>query len=376
MKVEFYKHNIDIEEKELVNDTLESVFLTTGPKTREFEESFSNYFDVKHGVGVSSWTMGNLITLKALDIGKGDEVITSPMTFIATANTIIQAGATPVFVDVEENTGNIDASKIESAITERTKAIIPVHLYGQMCDMKMIKSIADKHNLFIIEDAAHCIEGERDGIKPGQLSTAAIFSFYATKNITCGEGGAIITNNTELYENLLKYRIHGMSKSAADRYTNTYQHWDMELLGYKCNMNDIQASMLLPQLKKMDSFRDKRESICNIYEEEFNRINDVKFPIKLKDSIHARHLFTIWVDPKSRDDCMHKLQKSNIGVAVNFRAIHLLDYFNKTFNFKPGMFPNAELIGNSTVTLPLYCKLKDSEISYIVDKTISIIEDL
>lgn len=368
MKVEFYKHNIDLEEKELVRDTLNSVFLTTGPKTKEFEESFSNYFDVKHGVGVSSWTMGNLITLKALDIGEGDEVITSPMTFIATANTIIQSGATPVFVDVEDNTGNIDASKIELAITEKTKAIIPVHLYGQMCDMKMIKSIADKHNLFIIEDAAHCIEGERDGIKPGQLSTAAIFSFYATKNITCGEGGAIITNDTELYENLLKYRIHGMSKSAADRYTNTYQHWDMELLGYKCNMNDIQASMLLPQLKKMDSLRDRRETICNVYEEEFKRIKGIEFPKKLKNSIHARHLFTIWVDPKSRDDCMHKIQQSNIGVAVNFRAIHLLDYFKKTFDFKPGMFPNAELIGNSTITIPMYVKLSDHEQGYVIQK--------
>jgi len=373
MKVEFYKHNIDIKEKELVKDTLESVFLTTGPKTREFEESFSNYFDVKHGVGVSSWTMGNLITLKALDIGKGDEVITSPMTFIATANTIIQAGATPVFVDVEENTGNIDASKIESAITERTKAIIPVHLYGQMCDMKMIKSIADKHNLFIIEDAAHCIEGERDGIKPGQLSTAAIFSFYATKNITCGEGGAIITNNTELYENLLKYRIHGMSKSAADRYTNTYQHWDMELLGYKCNMNDIQASMLLPQLKKMDSFREKREEICNAYEQEISKLENISFPEKLKKSTHARHLFTIWVDPSKRDKYMSELQKYNIGIAVNFRAIHLLSYYRKSFDFKIGSFPIAELIGSSTITIPMYPKLKEEEIDYVINSINSII---
>ena len=289
MKVEFYKHNLDSQEIKSVNETLSSVFLTTGPKTKEFETKFAHYFGVKFCVGVSSWTMGNLITLKALGIGPGDEVITTPLTFIATANTIIQAGATPIFVDVEKDTGNIDARKIESAVTSKTKAIIPIHLYGQMSDMREIKKIANKYNLFIIEDSAHCIEGSRDGIKPGQLSTASVFSFYATKNITCGEGGAIITNDEKLYNNLLKFRMHGMSKSAADRYTDVYQHWDMELLGYKCNMNDIQASMLLPQLKKMDSFRQRREKICNIYENAFKDNDEISFPLKLDNTIHSRH---------------------------------------------------------------------------------------
>jgi len=367
MKVEFYKHNIDLEEIDLVRKVLDSIFLTTGPKTKEFEERFCSYFDVKYGVGVSSWTMGNLITLKALGIGPGDEVITTPMTFIATANTIIQTGATPVFVDVEKETGNIDATKIESAITGKTKAIIPVHLYGQMCDMIEIKRIADKHNLFVIEDAAHCIEGSRDGIKPGQFSTAAIFSFYATKNITCGEGGAIITNNEELFNSLVKFRNHGMSKSAADRYTNVYQHWDMELLGYKCNMNDIQAAMLIPQLDKMDSFRDRKEEICNIYEKAFIDNENISFPIKLDKTVHARHLFTIWVAPGKRDQFINEMQKAEIGVGVNFRAIHLLSYYKNTFGYKPGLFPNAESIGDSTITIPMYVKLIEKEQLYIID---------
>ena len=366
MKVEFYKHNIDSEEINSVNETLNSVFLTTGPKTKEFENNFSNYFGVDYCVGVSSWTMGNLITLKALEIGYGDEVITSPMTFIATANTIIQAGATPVFVDVEKDTGNIDADKIEAAITSRTKAIIPIHLYGQMCDMKEIKKIADKYNLFIIEDSAHCVEGSRDGIKPGQLSTAAIFSFYATKNITCGEGGAIITKDERLYNNLLKFRMHGMSKSAADRYTSVYKHWDMELLGYKCNMNDIQASMLLPQIQKMDSFRLAREKICRKYEESLDSIKGISFPKILDKSVHARHLFTIWVSPEKRDQFMYKIQRANIGVAVNFRSIHLLSYFKNTFKYKSNSFPAAELIGNSTITIPMYTKLKPDEQDYVI----------
>ena len=231
----------------------------------DVEEKFAEYLSTNFCVGVSSWTSGNFITLKALGIGFGDEIITTPMSFIATSNTIIQSGAIPVFVDVEEETGNINVEKIESAITEKTKAIIPVHLYGQMCDMKAINEIARKYNLFVIEDAAHCIEGQRDGIGPGQLSDAAVFSFYATKNITSGEGGAIVTNNRDLYEKLIKYRLHGMSKSASERHTAAnYQHWDMELLGYKCNMYDLQASLLEPQLKNIEKYSNliKFNGIC------------------------------------------------------------------------------------------------------------------
>jgi UDP-4-amino-4-deoxy-L-arabinose-oxoglutarate aminotransferase len=373
MIIEFYKHNIGDEEKTSVEQTLNSVFLTTGPKTKEFEEKFSAKLNIDYCIGVSSWTMGNLITLKALGIGTGDEVITSPLTFIATANTIIQAGATPIFVDVEKETGNIDASKIESAITTKTKAIIPIHLYGQMCDMKKIYKIAKKYNLKIIEDAAHCIEGIRDGIKPGQLSTAAIFSFYATKNITCGEGGAIITNDKKLYERLIKFRSHGMSKSAADRYTKVYQHWDMELLGYKCNMNDIQAALLIPQISKMDDNRKKREDICAKYEDGFSKNRYISYPKKLDDTIHARHLFTIWVDQLKRDKIMHQLQKANIGVAVNFRSIHLLSYYKNKYGYMANSFPNAEFIGNSTISIPLYTKLKKNEIKYVIEKVNSIV---
>ncbi len=367
MKVDFYKHNISDIEKENVLTTLDSVFLTKGPKTKEFETKFSKYLGCGFCVGTSSWSMGSLITLKALGIGEGDEVITTPLTFIATANTIIQAGAKPVFVDVEKETGNIDANKIQSAITKRTKAIMPVHLYGQMCDMIKIDKIANDHNLYVIEDAAHCIEGTRDNIKPGQLSTAAIFSFYATKNITCGEGGAIVTKNKDLYEKLSKYCLHGMSKSAVDRYTSIYKHWDMELLGYKCNMNDIQASMLIPQLEKIDLLRSLKENICNKYEAAFSNIAGINFPKVLKDSIHARHIFTIWVSSYERDNFLGKLQKAEIGVAINFRAIHLLSYYKNNFGYKTGDYPIAEFIGNSTITIPMYPKLKNDEISYVIE---------
>lgn len=368
MKVEFYKHNIGEDEIRSVVDTLESVFLTTGPRTREFENALAVYLGASCGVGVTSWTMGSLITLKALGIGPGDEVITTPLTFISTANSILYTGATLVFVDVEPETGNINAALIEQAVTSRTRAIMPVHLYGQMCDMRAIKQIADRHNLFIIEDCAHCIEGQRDGIRPGQLSTAAVFSFYATKNITCGEGGAIITNDTKLYDLLLKYRLNGMSKNAADRYTSKYQHWDMELLGYKCNMNDIQAALLIPQLARIEETLVVKEVICQKYQKALQGIGGINFPDVLPHSKHARHLFTIWVDPRRRDDILHRLQDAQIGVAVNFRAIHLLRYYVETFGFKPGIFPVAERIGGSTISIPMYPKLTNEEAAYVIEK--------
>lgn len=374
MKVDFFKHNLGEEEIKQVGETLRSIFLTTGPKTKEFEEKFADYLGANYCVGVSSCTAGIFITLKALGIGVGDEVITTPMTFIATANAIIQVGAKPVFVDVESATGNIDANKIEEAITEKTKAIIPVHLYGQMCDMKKIKEIADKYNLYIIEDCAHCIEGEREGVRPGQVSTAAIFSFYATKNITCGEGGAIVTNNKDLYEKLIKYRLHGMSKSAADRYTSVYQHWDMEFLGYKCNMNDIQASILLPQLNRIKDILRRKEEICAKYEQAFSKIENIDFPKVLSSTKHARHIFTIQVDPGKRDEILKKLQETQIGVAVNFRAIHLLTYYQNNFGFKRGDFPVAERMGDSTITIPMYAQMTDDEVNYVINMLIEIVK--
>ena len=274
-------------------------------------------------------------------------------------------GAKPVFVDVEAETGNLDANLIENAITKNTKAIIPVHLYGQMCDMVAISKIADQYNLAVIEDCAHAIESERGGIRPGQLSDTAVFSFYATKNMTCGEGGAIITNSDTLYDLLQKYRLHGMSKNAIDRYSKLYKHWDMVLLGHKCNMNDLQASILLTQIPYINERLEKRERLASIYEEGVASIG-IKYPKKCDNSIHARHLFTIWA-PGDRDELLAKLQEHNIGVAVNYRAVHLLEYYRLNFQFNEGDFPIAEKIGNDTITLPLYPKLTIEDANSVID---------
>lgn len=366
MKIEFYRHNIGAEEKASVLKTLDTLFLTTGEATYEFERKLSDYLGVERAIGVMSCTAALHLALLALGIGPGDEVITTPMTFIATANAILHAGATPVFVDVEQSTGNLDARLIEAAITPRTRALLPVHLYGHMCDMRALKAIADRHQLKIVEDAAHCLEGMREGARPGQLSDAACFSFYTTKSITCGEGGAIALNNDELAETLRKLTLHGMSKGAADRYAGTFQHWDMELLGWKYNMSNIQAALLIPQLERLERYRARREEICLRYQQAFASLPGVGFPDVLPRTTSARHLFTIWVEAGARDAVIAELQRRGVSVAVNYRAIHLLKYYREQFGFRRGDFPVAERIGDSTITLPLYPSLSAEEVDYII----------
>jgi dTDP-4-amino-4,6-dideoxygalactose transaminase len=374
MKIEFYRHNLTKEDKAACMSVLDSLFLTTGETVKNFEVKFAKYMDADYTVGLTSCTAALHLALAYFDIGNGDEVITTPMTFIATANTIEYCGAKPVFVDVEPHTGNMDAEKLEKAITPRTKAIIPVHLYGQMCDMKKIKAIADKYNLKVIEDAAHCVEGTRDGIKVGQLSDMTCYSFYATKNLACGEGGAITCNDKNIYEWLMKARQHGMSKSAADRYSVRYQHYDMEFLGFKYNLSNIAASLLINQLDCLDEYLNQKETIAQYYNEGFKHNNCLHVPMVLPQSKHARHLYTIWVHPEKRDEYMNHLQEAGLGVAVNFRALHLMSFYVNKYGYKKGDFPNCETIGDSTITLPFYPRLSKEEIQYIIDSVNNVVK--
>ena len=367
MKVEFYRHNLGHEEIRSVARALEGVFLTSGPLTRKFEDEFTRVLNCRRVVGTYSCTTAVFLCLKALGIGHGDQVITTPMTFVATSNAILEAGAIPVFVDVEEATGNMDAELIEKAITPKTKAIMPVHLYGHMCDMKKISEIADRHRLYVIEDAAHCIEGERDGIRPGQLSDAACFSFYATKNMTSGEGGAIATNNEALANKLMLLRSHGINKDAARRYAGMYEHWDMVCMGYKGNMFDIQAALLLPQISRLEENLKRRQEIFTTYTSAFQTIDGIDMPEILPRTKHAHHLFTIWVNPDKRDEFMSRLQEEEIGVAVNYRPVHLLTYYRQTFGFTEGMFPKAEMIGERTISLPMYPMMSEDAVIKVIE---------
>ncbi|MBI5638837.1 MAG: DegT/DnrJ/EryC1/StrS aminotransferase family protein [Nitrospirae bacterium] len=365
-RVEFFRHNIEDEDIKRVEDILRSIFLTTGSAVLEFEQKFSSYTDLQHTIAVTSCTAALHLSLLAHNIGEGDEVITTPMSFCATANSIIHAGARPVFVDVERDTGNLNAELIEAAITEKTKAILPVHLYGQMCDMKKIREIADRHKLVVIEDAAHAIEAERDGIKVGQIADTACFSFYATKNITSGEGGAVCTNRAETADLLRMLRLHGIDKSAIDRYTKRFQHWDMPVLGWKYNMDNIHAALLIGQVERLDELWRKRDRLWNLYEEGLTGVKGLDILRTVKGARHARHLFTILVDPEKRDSILWSLQEKEIGVAVNYRPIHLLKYYRETFGYKEGDFPVAEEIGCRTISLPLYPKLSEDEAQHVI----------
>jgi len=367
MKIEFFRHNINESDIAMAAEVLHSIFLTTGPMTARFEKSFAKYMDIAEAVGTSSCTGALHLALLCNKIGPGDEVITTPMTFVATVTAILQSGATPVFADVCPRSGLLLPEAAEAAITEKTKAILPVHLYGRMVDMKGFAELAHKHHLLLIEDAAHCIEGVREGIRPGQLSNAACFSFYATKNMTCGEGGALICRSTDEANWYRSARHHGISRNASSRYTKKYEHWDMEMMGWKYNMDDIQAALLINQLGRLDENRNRRQYLDELYRELLQDIEGLDFiEAPGKDERRAHHLFTVLLPRRcSRDKIMHRLQEQGIGCAVNYRAVHNLTYFKKVFGYKPKDYPVANEIGNRTISLPIYPDLSDNEVLHV-----------
>jgi dTDP-4-amino-4,6-dideoxygalactose transaminase len=353
-RIPYFRHDLGEAELACLASVLQGEILTTGDAVSEFEAKFAACLGVRHVLGATSCTGALHMALIALDIGSGDEVITTPMSFVATATAILEAGATPVFVDVEPDTGNLDAARVEAAITARTKAILPVHLYGLMCDMHALKAIADRHGLHLIEDAAHCIEGMRDGVRPCELSDAACFSFYATKNLTCGEGGAITTNDDALMERLKLLRLHGLTRMAQQSEREGYRHWDMVALGWKYNMSNIEAALLLPQFERMKAKLARRHALADRYEQAFTGMDGIKCPRSRPGSVHARHVYTVWCDGCARDDLMTHLLGERIGAVVNYRPIHLMSYFVKRYGYRRGDFPIAEWIGDRTVSLPFY----------------------
>lgn len=366
-KVEFFKHNIGTEEIERVASVLQSIFLTTGAEVAEFEERLAISLGLPYTVAVTSGTAAMQLALITAGIGEGDEVITTPLTFVGTPNSVIMAGGTPVFADVDRETGNIDPAAIENAITEKTRAVMPVHLYGQMCDMERIREIADRHGLAVVEDSAHSLESEWKGKKSGHYGDFACFSFYATKNITSGEGGAVSAKDPESVELLRKLRLHGLEKSAADRYTGHFKQYDVGVFGWKYNMDNIHAAILVEQIKRIDILLQRRQELYNMYKEAFEGIDGIELHVIRHEALHACHLFTILVDPKKRDKIMKGLQDHGIGVSINFHPIHLMTYYKERFGLKRGMFPVAEEIGSRTISLPLYPKLTEEEISYVID---------
>lgn len=365
MKIDFFIHNLGNEEINEAVKALRSLFLTTGKYVDDFEEKLAKYLGTNYAVGLTSCTGALHLALLAAGVGPNDEVITTPMSFVATSNSIVMTGATPVFVDVEKNTGNLDADLIEQAITPRTKAILPVHLYGQMVDMKKILEIAKKHSLKVIEDSAHALEAQRDGIKPGQKSFGSCFSFYATKSITSAEGGAFTTNDEKIAKLIKKLRSHGITSELAQRERTGLKSYDVDVLGWKYNMDNVQAAILINQVKKIEKQRERREEIAQIYRKAFTKLG-IKMPHEYENSKHGRHIFAIWVNPKKRDVILDFINKNGVGAVINYPAIHLFTFY-KRMGFRKGQFPNAEKIADSEISLPIYSKLKDREIEYIIE---------
>jgi len=372
--IPFYLHDLGAAELECVARVLAGPILTTGDTVREFEEQFAGFLGRKHAIAVTSCTGALHMSLLALGIGPGDEVITTPMTFIASSTAVLEAGARPVFVDVEPDTGLLDARLLEAAITPRTKAVLPVHLYGQLCDMRAIREIADRHGLRVVEDAAHCIEGERDGVRPGQLGDTACFSFYATKNLTCGEGGAVVTDNDTLAERLRLFRLHGMTKTAADRFREGYTHWDMVELGWKYNMDNIHAALLLPQMSRLNDNWRRRAELAQRYQERLAGLSGLSWPQTRANSRSSWHLFPVWITNGRRDAIIAGLQADGISTMVNYRAIHLLTYFTATLGYRRGDFPVAEGLGEATLSLPFYPTMPNRHVDRVARSLSDVLE--
>lgn len=367
----FHRPFIGEEEIAEVTAALRSEWITTGPRTKAFEKKFSEYIGCPHAIGLNSCTAGLHLALEAAGVSEGDEVITSPITFASTANVIVHQKATPVFVDIEPDTLNINADLIEEKITPRTRAIIPVHLAGHPCDMDKIAAIADKHGLVVIEDAAHALEAEYQGKKVGAMSSFTAFSFYATKNITTGEGGMLTVLDDDLADKARILSLHGISRDAWKRYSDEgYRHWDILYAGYKYNMFDLQAALGLHQLDRIEHFLTIRKNYVERYNHAFEQYPEIQRLHPQPGIKHAHHLYIVLFDTErlaaSRDQLMKAIQAENIGIGIHFRAVHLHPFYRKTFGFVPGELPVAESASERLLSLPLYPAMSEQDVNDVI----------
>lgn len=362
-----------------VVDSLKSGWIAKGPKTMEFERQFADYVGAKYAVALNSCTAALHLPLVAAGLSEGDEVITTPMTFAASANVVVHTGAKPVFVDIDPLTMNIDPQKIREKITPRTKAIIPVHIAGHPCEMDEIMALAREHNLFVLEDAAHAVYTQYKGKLIGATANAAAFSFYATKNLVTGEGGMVTTNDEALYDKIRVLSTHGMSRNAWNRYAQAGS-WYYEILspGYKYNMSDIMAGLGLAQLSKLERMQGLRREIAGYYNAEFGRLPELEVPVELDYARHAWHLYIIKLNlaklSLDRAQFIEELKEENIGTSVHFIPLHLHPYYRDTYGYQEGDFPVAEGVFKRIISLPLYPKMSSQDANDVVNAVKRIIE--
>ena len=366
----------DVGEEEInaVVNCMRSGWLTTGINAKKFESDFSEFLgdSTLHSVSVNSASMGILLACEALGLKAGDEVIVPVYTFSATAMMPYHLGIIPVFVDIDSKTLNIDSKKIEEKITKNTKAIMPVHFAGLACDMGAINAVAKKHNLLIIEDAAHALPCTYKGRMIGNKSSAAtIFSFYATKTITTGEGGMVVTDNDKVAQRCKNMRLHGISRDVFDRYTAKGSKWYYEITaqGHKCNLTDVAASIGIEQLKKVNKFAARRKEIALKYLEAFKDLPITLPANSIGDDIHSWHLFVIRINKNAkmdRDAFIAAMDEYGIGCSVHFIPLHLHPFWSETLKVKKGDFPVAEAVFESAVSLPIYTKMTDMDVENVI----------
>jgi dTDP-4-amino-4,6-dideoxygalactose transaminase len=368
----FHQPWIDDTGIKAVADVLQSGWITRGPRTEEFERAFGAYVGSRHAIGLSSCTAGLHLALVALGIGPGDEVITSPITFPATANVVVHQGARPVFADVEAATLNLDPEGVAAQITSRTRAIVPVHFAGHPCRMDALMHLARRHRLRVIEDAAHAIEATVDGRKVGSIGDFAAFSFYATKNLTTAEGGMLTTNSDELAERARILSLHGISRDAWKRYApDGPLHWETVSPGYKYNMFDVQAALGLTQLERLEEWWAVRADYTRRYRAGLADLPEVEVLGEEPGIRHAHHLFVILLRTDrlrvDRDRIMADLRAEGIGTGIHFRSLSLHPYYRDAFPTAPGQLPVAESVSARLLSLPLYPRMTPRDLDDVLE---------
>jgi dTDP-4-amino-4,6-dideoxygalactose transaminase len=369
---------ISREEIDEVVDTLSSDWITTGPKTRNFETEFAAFLGAESALALNSCTAGLHLALVVLGIGGEDEVITTTNTFCSTVNVIEHVGARPVLVDVDPDTLNIAPSLIEKAITPKTRAIMPVHYAGHPCEMDKILKIAKEHDLFVIEDAAHAFPAFYQNQPVGTIGDLTSFSFYATKNMTTAEGG-MLTGDQQLIEKARVLSLHGMNRDAWKRYDKGGSwYYEIESPGFKYNMTDIQASIGLQQLKKMDSFQKRRHQIVNRYNVAFSECPCLKTPVEMPDVKSSWHLYVLRLNPEtlkiSRDQFIEEMKDRNIGTSVHFIPIHIHPYYQRKYGYQPEDFPIAYSNFQRMISLPLYPRMSDNDVNDVIEAVLDVVK--
>lgn len=370
---------IDEDDIQAVVEVFRSDYLTTGPKIEEFEERFKNYVGAKYAVAVANGTAALHTTCYATGIGEGDEVITTPITFAASANCVLYCGGKPVFADIDSKTYNIDPEEIRKKITSKTKAIIPVHYTGQPCDMEEIHKIAEEYNLIVIEDASHALGAEYKGKRIGSISDMTTFSFHPVKHITTGEGGMITTNDKTLFEKLLLFRSHGITRDAnlLDNKNEGLWYYEQLTLGYNYRITDIQCALGISQLKKLDKFIDRRIEITNKYNEAFKDVEEITIPYEAPYGRSSWHLYVIQLHldklKVGRKEIFQALREEGIGVNVHYIPVYYFPYYQK-LGYKKSLCPHAEALYESIITLPLFPQMSDKDVEYVIKRVYKVLE--